>query len=86
MVKVSYLETLIDGTVLDSSAKQGSPVTLGTSEMSKCWSEGVPQVKVGSKSKLICPSSLAYGTKAYPLIKPGATFVFEFELLDIAAK
>ena len=46
MVKVSYLGGLIDGTVFDNSAKQGSPVTLGTSEMSKCWSSMATLVRL----------------------------------------
>jgi FKBP-type peptidyl-prolyl cis-trans isomerase FkpA/FKBP-type peptidyl-prolyl cis-trans isomerase FklB len=36
---------------------------------------------------LVCPSSLAYRDKGLPpLIKPGATLVFEVELLEIVAK
>ena len=86
-VKVHYLGTLIDGTVFDSSAKQGESATLHVNEMSKCWTEGIQQMKVGSKSKLICPSNLAYRDKGLPpLIKPGATLVFEIELLEIVAK
>ena len=86
MVKVHYQGTLIDGTVFDSSAKQGEPAMLRVNEMSKCWVEGMQQIKVGSKSKLVCPSSLAYRDKGRPpLIKPGATLVFEIELLEIIA-
>src|SRR5438132_11077925 len=86
-VKVHYLGTLIDGTVFDGSAKQGEPAARRVNEMSKCWVEGMQQMKVGSKSKLICPSSLAYRDKGLPpLIKPGATLVFEIELLEIVAK
>ena len=86
-VKVHYLGTLIDGTVFDGSAKQGEPATLRMNEMSKCWAEGMQQMKVGSKSKLVCPSNLAYRDKGLPpLIKPGATLVFEIEFLDIVSK
>jgi FKBP-type peptidyl-prolyl cis-trans isomerase FkpA/FKBP-type peptidyl-prolyl cis-trans isomerase FklB len=85
-VKMHYLGTLIDGTVFDRSAKQGEPATIRVNEMSKCWMEGMQQMKVGSKSKLVCPSSLAYRDKGLPpLIKPGATLVFEIELLEIVA-
>jgi FKBP-type peptidyl-prolyl cis-trans isomerase FkpA len=85
-VKVQYVGTLIDGTVFDSSAKQGGPTTIRMIEMSKCWVEGMQQIKVGGKSKLICPSNLAYRDKGLPpLIKPGATLVFEIELLQIEA-
>ena len=86
-VKVHYNGTLIDGTVFDTTAKYGEPATLRVNEMSKCWTEGIQQMKVGSKSKLICPSSLAYRDKGLPpLIKPGATLVFEIELLEVMAK
>lgn len=86
IVKVHYQGTLIDGTVFDSLAKQGEPATLRVNEMSKCWVEGIQQMKVGSKSTLVCPSSLAYRDKGLPpLIKPGATLVFEIELLEIVA-
>ena len=85
-VKVHYHGTLIDGTVFDSSVKRGEPAMIRLSEMSKCWVEGIQQMKVGGKSKLICPSSLAYRDKGSPpLIKPGATLVFEVELLEIIA-
>ena len=87
MVKVHYQGTLIDGTVFDSSAKQGAAAMLRVNEMSKCWVEGIQQIKVGGKSKLVCPSSLAYRDKGLPpLIKPGATLVFNIELLEIVAK
>ena len=84
MVKVNVLGTLVDGTVFDDSAKQGNPLTLRVNEVSKCWVEGIQQMKVGGKSKLICPSNLGYRDKGLPpLIKPGATLVFEIELLEV---
>ena len=44
-------------------------------------------MKVGGKAKLICPSDIAYGDHGSPpKIKPGATLVFEVELLDIEVK
>ena len=85
IVKVHYLGTLVDGTVFDDSAKQGgNPATLRVNDMSKCWVEGIQQIKVGGKSKLVCPSNLAFRDKGLPpLIKPGATLVFEIELLEV---
>lgn len=86
MVKVHYQGTLIDGTLFDGSAKQGEPAALRVNEMSKCWVEGMQQIKVGGKSKLVCPSNLAFRDKGLPpFIKPGATLVFEIELLEIMA-
>jgi FKBP-type peptidyl-prolyl cis-trans isomerase FkpA/FKBP-type peptidyl-prolyl cis-trans isomerase FklB len=83
-VKVHYQGTLIDGTVFDSSIKRGSPATFPLDGVIRCWTEGLQQVKVGGKARLICPSEVAYGDRGSPpLIKPGATLVFEVELLEI---
>jgi FKBP-type peptidyl-prolyl cis-trans isomerase FkpA/FKBP-type peptidyl-prolyl cis-trans isomerase FklB len=83
-VKVHYHGTLIDGTVFDSSVQRGEPATFRLNGVIKCWTEGVQRMKVGSKSRLVCPPQIAYGDRgAPPRIKPGATLVFEVELLDI---
>jgi FKBP-type peptidyl-prolyl cis-trans isomerase FkpA len=83
-VKVHYQGTLIDGTVFDSSLQRGEPVTFPLGNVIKCWTEGLQQMKVGGKSRLVCPPNLAYGDRGSPPnIKPGATLVFEVELLDI---
>jgi len=84
-VKVHYQGTLMDGTVFDSSIQRGEPITFPLNGVIKCWTEGVQQMKVGGKSKLVCPSDIAYGDQGRPpTIKPGAALVFEVELLEIA--
>jgi FKBP-type peptidyl-prolyl cis-trans isomerase len=83
-VKVHYHGTLPDGKVFDSSVERKEPATFPLNGVIPCWTEGVQLMKVGGKSKLVCPSSIAYGDRgAPPDIKPGATLVFEVELLAI---
>jgi FKBP-type peptidyl-prolyl cis-trans isomerase FkpA/FKBP-type peptidyl-prolyl cis-trans isomerase FklB len=86
-VKVHYTGKLTDGTVFDSSVQRGEPATFPLNGVIKCWTEGVQMMKVGGKAKLVCPSDIAYGDQGHPpQIKPGATLVFDVELLEIVKK
>ena len=40
-------------------------------------------MKVGGKSRLICPPHIAYGARGSGKIPPNAPIVFEVELLEI---
>ena len=82
-VKVNYRGTFIDGTEFDSSYKRNEPATFPLNRVIKCWTEGLQKMKVGGKSRLVCPSALAYGDAGRPSIPGGSTLVFDVELLDI---
>ncbi len=82
-VTVHYHGTLTDGAIFDSSVDRGEPVTFSLNQVIKCWTEGVATMKVGGKSRLVCPSDTAYGDAGRPGIPPGATLIFEVELLSI---
>ncbi len=84
-VTVHYHGTLTDGTVFDSSKDRGQPATFPLNGVIPCWTEGVQKMKKGGTARLVCPSDIAYGDRgAPPKIKPGATLVFDVELLEIA--
>jgi len=83
-VKVNYRGTLVNGTEFDSSYKRNMPAEFPLNGVIKCWTEGVQKMKVGGKSKLVCPADIAYGDAGRPSIPPGATLIFEIELLSVA--
>lgn len=85
-VKVHYVGTLPDGTEFDSSYKRNKPAEFKLDAVIKCWTEAVQKMKPGGKAKLVCPSAIAYGDKVMGDIPPGATLVFEVELLDVVRK
>lgn len=83
-IKCHYHGTLINGEVFDSSVERGEPATFGVGQVIKGWTEALQLMPVGSKWKLYIPADLAYGDQgAGGKIGPGATLIFEVELLEI---
>ena len=86
-VVVNYTGSLEDGSVFDSSLNPGRgpfTFTLGVGSVIKGWDLGVKGMKVGGKRKLTIPPELGYGDQgAGGLIPPGATLIFEVDLLEV---
>ena len=83
-VMVKYKGKLIDGTLFDASTPQGAPAQFSLGGVIPCWSEALPLMKVGGKSRIVCPATLAYGAHGSPpAIEPDATLDFEVELVQI---
>jgi len=83
-VKVNYTGALIDGTVFDSSDRQGKPLEFALNSVIPGWTEGLQKISKGGKIKLFVPPSLGYGDDGRPGIPPGSVLVFDVELLDIS--
>jgi FKBP-type peptidyl-prolyl cis-trans isomerase len=85
-VRVHYRGQLVDGTVFDESYG-GDPATLEVSRVIPGWTEALEAMKVGDKWQLVIPAKLGYGDRgAGGVIPPGATLIFEVELLGIEDK
>ena len=92
-VSVHYTGWLYDpaapeqkGKKFDSSLDRKVPFgfILGAGKVIKGWEEGVVGMKEGGARTLIIPASRGYGDRgAGGVIPPGATLLFEVELLKI---
>lgn len=74
------------GKKFDSSRDRGQPFVfaLGVGQVILGWDEGVAGMKVGGQRTLIVPPDAGYGANgAGDVIPPGATLIFDVELLAV---
>lgn len=85
IVQVKYTGKLLDGTVFDSTDKNGgAPMDINLGAVIKGWTEGIQLMSKGSKYRFYIPSDLAYGDNgAGAAIPAGSTIIFDVELVNI---
>ena len=91
MVTVHYTGWLDDngarGKKFDSSKDRGQPFNfkLGVGQVISGWDIGVATMQAGGHRTLVIPAAHGYGARgAGGLIPPGATLIFEVELISFA--
>lgn len=83
VVRVNYTGQLTNGKVFDSSDKHGGATEFQLGRVIPGWAEGIQKINSGGKIRLYIPANLAYGDAAPDPIPPGATLIFDIELLEI---
>ena len=84
-MQVQYEGKLIDGSVFDSSFERGAPAEFQVMGVIDGWMEALLMMQIGSKWELVIPAKIAYGDRGAGdgVIPPGATLIFEVELVAI---
>ncbi|HWA02846.1 MAG TPA: FKBP-type peptidyl-prolyl cis-trans isomerase [Rhizomicrobium sp.] len=82
---VNYKGSFPDGRVFDES-KPGEPITFPVQRVIKGWTMALQMMHEGDQWQLVIPSTLGYGDMGTPggPIPPGATLVFDVELLKVS--
>lgn len=88
VVMAHYTGTLPDGTVFDTTRKEGKPFvfTLGRKQVIKGWDEGFALLHVGDRAVLVIPPDLAYGDQQRGPIPANSSLRFEVELVEIKGR
>ena|SRR5438309_7446111 len=81
-VSVNYVGKLTNGTVFDQTAA-GQPAQFGLGDVITGFTNGIIQLKAGSKVRLYIPPSLGYGNKQVGSIPANSILIFTLELVSV---
>ncbi len=84
IVTIHYTGRLIDGTEFASTYRSGKAVIRALGQgVIPGWAEGIPLMKEGAKFQFVLPPELAYGKRGSSAVPPGATVIYEIELIKV---
>lgn len=85
LLTVHYSGYLEDGSLFDSSVQREIPLrfVLGAGQVLRGWDEGFMLLNKGSRARMVMPPHLGYGDRGSGPIPPGATLIFDVELIEI---
>jgi len=81
MCILHYEGKLIDGTVFDSSYKNGKPVNMHANQVIKGFTEALLRMPVGSTWEVFIPQEMGYAANETAKIKPFSALIFKIELV-----
>lgn len=85
VVMVNYTARVAAGEEYDSNKELGKPVPLKTNigMMIQGWEEGLLQMHIGDKGRIMIPAALAYGENGYmTIVPPNADIIVEIEIVE----
>ena len=85
-VTCHYSGWTTDGKMFDSSVQRGQPAEFPLTGVIKGWTEGVPRMVEGEKTRFWIPGNLAYGDTPMRPGTPSGMLVFDIELISIKKK
>jgi len=83
-VRVNYSLKLLDGTVIDSSAKRGTPDEFPLGRLIPAWQILVPLMRPGDEWTFYVPPEYGYGPVAREALPANSFLIFKVELLSFA--
>ncbi len=82
LVTVKYKAYLFDGKVFENNT-QGYTFRMGSKEVIEGWEDGIKEMRLGSRYKLIIPEKLAFGSQGTDIVPPYTSVVFEVEVIKV---
>ena len=84
-ILVNYTLTLLDGTVVDSSAERGQPASFPLNRLIPAWQVLVQLMRPGDAWTFYVPPEYAYGPVARDKLPADSFLVFKVELVSSMA-